>query len=990
MGFIWLAFLFISLYRTAGNEKYKEDHDFSETMYKKLNNNLPEPAYLNGKTKKDRKSSPFKIDINNLLVEKTGYGGLLNIEDQYIKQLNNRKNKFDANGGLYYFSEENLNGGLAIQLNLNRYYFKLRSPFRETKPWKGVMVAGNDSIQPTVSALGHQFRVSLRQKIGAKYISLSDTEHELSMVKAVVLRKTPSGDKLGELIRQADTLIFEPGLPLIHNDWQIYLNGKRCYKSGSRILKRGDLIVFIDRDDDFRRNLMYLGYQKPILSYVQWRNGEMKRMFPQGQEFSMAYSLGLTADMAKDYNKNLTNEIQTSLNLQLHAELADDIESVVRQNRYRNRYNKNIHYSNRIALTILDAYSGQILAIPQYPTVDPNEEDFSERIQKATYSHQRDLLLNHNLKNHAVGSTIKPLIFASIASQFNDSLDIANLEIHDYTRYSNGKYFHGDEIHQKLGSLNLCDEFNCQRIGGVEWVSPKLFLTKSKDHYEAVLGLLGLIIDVRELKNVLIPYKKPYDIRIGGINYNLDLLEVEGDHSITTENDCPIIRTEIAKDALIFKGIVDNFQVYNDGVIDSLYEIRSLSFLPSFSLQDSLMKKNPYLSFSTPEPVILYPNRMTLISDRFIQFLLGAADAGRWNNITMSESFARLITGKKINSTMELTLTNLDTTKRTQVLASPLWDSDWMNTNLLNYLEGVPRTGGTLSELTALSNELRRNGFKLICKTGTINERTGIPIESETLFFALGRWDELSKRFVEGKTLVGFMYLENVRNAGAGFQAKADFAIPIINTLAKSDYFVSSGSSINPSDTLSVYKPSTLGPYKTTELTKVIDASHPITRDYAVRLASTSPGSFNVGQVCAIFNETYSNWKYVNDPKGGDYFSEASRSINLGLAGDCDDFAIVMAAAIRAIGGETRVIFAYNSKEESGHAYAEVAIPSEWGSENNVKKKIVDYYKRKGKKLRNNDIHIKREKGKLWLNLDWWSVHVGGPYYVADTITIAG
>ena len=64
------------------------------------------------------------------------------------------------------------------------------------------------------------------------------------------------------------------------------------------------------------------------------------------------------------------------------------------------------------------------------------------------------------------------------------------------------------------------------------------------------------------------------------------------------------------------------------------------------------------------------------------------------------------------------------------------------------------------------------------------------------------------------------------------------------------------------------------------------------------------------------------NWKYVNDPKGFEYFSPASETIKLKLSGDCDDFAIVMAATLQAIGANTRVVMAYG--EKSGHAYAEV------------------------------------------------------------------
>jgi hypothetical protein len=156
---------------------------------------------------------------------------------------------------------------------------------------------------------------------------------------------------------------------------------------------------------------------------------------------------------------------------------------------------------------------------------------------------------------------------------------------------------------------------------------------------------------------------------------------------------------------------------------------------------------------------------------------------------------------------------------------------------------------------------------------------------------------------------------------------------------------------------------------------QAIDYTNPITRDYAIQLAAKWPGKFHIGQICEIYDHLYKNWRYVNDPWGVDFISPASRTIQANLAGDCDDFAVLMAAMIAAIGGSPRIIIAWNN--DVGHAYAEVFM----GDEANLKecaKTIFDRYKIF------DPIHYHKEaSGDCWLNLDWSAKFPGGTFFSA-------
>ncbi len=161
------------------------------------------------------------------------------------------------------------------------------------------------------------------------------------------------------------------------------------------------------------------------------------------------------------------------------------------------------------------------------------------------------------------------------------------------------------------------------------------------------------------------------------------------------------------------------------------------------------------------------------------------------------------------------------------------------------------------------------------------------------------------------------------------------------------------------------------------------DYTNPITRDYAIQIAALSPGEYNISQICRIYDHIKSKWRYVSDPNGLDYVSPASRTIEAHLVGDCDDYAILMAAMIMAIGGTSRIIIAWNAY--GGHAYAEVYM----GDETNLKANaewIRDHYQTFWDWLFGIDpvgdiSYHKDANGGCWLNLDWTSKFPGGPFF---------
>jgi hypothetical protein len=159
---------------------------------------------------------------------------------------------------------------------------------------------------------------------------------------------------------------------------------------------------------------------------------------------------------------------------------------------------------------------------------------------------------------------------------------------------------------------------------------------------------------------------------------------------------------------------------------------------------------------------------------------------------------------------------------------------------------------------------------------------------------------------------------------------------------------------------------------------EALDFEEPLTRNTAVRIAADEEGPFRVEQVARVWAHVRGEWRYVNDPLGREYFARSSETIENDFAGDCDDFAIVLAAMITAIGGDARVVMM--DGPAGGHAYAEVCVRSD---ARDAAHRLSRHYRQAteygGQRI--EQIHFRSsEQCGVWLNLDWNAGVPGGGY----------
>lgn len=175
---------------------------------------------------------------------------------------------------------------------------------------------------------------------------------------------------------------------------------------------------------------------------------------------------------------------------------------------------------------------------------------------------------------------------------------------------------------------------------------------------------------------------------------------------------------------------------------------------------------------------------------------------------------------------------------------------------------------------------------------------------------------------------------------------------------------------------------------------QAVQPADPLVRDFAVKAASAAPGSWDnpqgsripngagAHQLVLIHGAISRNWKYVSDPAVSwtDYTSPARRTLVLGLAGDCDDYATLMASCIIAVGGRGRIV--HGIKGNQGHAWAEVWI-GQGAMADRVLSSVASFTGRNPGQLA---VSVDVGTDNRWLVLDW---ELGRYSFPAKTITVA-
>jgi hypothetical protein len=159
------------------------------------------------------------------------------------------------------------------------------------------------------------------------------------------------------------------------------------------------------------------------------------------------------------------------------------------------------------------------------------------------------------------------------------------------------------------------------------------------------------------------------------------------------------------------------------------------------------------------------------------------------------------------------------------------------------------------------------------------------------------------------------------------------------------------------------------------QTTQAVDYLDPYTRNFFLSLIRRKhSGSYNIAQICDIWDYCYSQWTYVSDPDQYEYIAPASESIANGLHGDCEDFAVLIAAGIKAIGGTSLILVQRQGNE--GHAFAQVYVESE----EYLDETVIPYLRARYGNTIDYVWYSTSPKYGVWLNLEYTAAWPGGPF----------
>jgi hypothetical protein len=166
------------------------------------------------------------------------------------------------------------------------------------------------------------------------------------------------------------------------------------------------------------------------------------------------------------------------------------------------------------------------------------------------------------------------------------------------------------------------------------------------------------------------------------------------------------------------------------------------------------------------------------------------------------------------------------------------------------------------------------------------------------------------------------------------------------------------------------------------QLKRTVDHTDPVVRNFAVR---HSIRYFNdaystygpLVRYVSLFKSINQQFKYVPDPVSAEYYATARETIENELAGDCDDYTILMIAVMTSLGARVRMVLLKD------HVYPEL-----YGGDPDAFKIFQTAMKQLFREENPKGLYYREENGQIWINLDYTARHPGGPYMEGEIIAI--
>ena len=309
------------------------------------------------------------------------------------------------------------------------------------------------------------------------------------------------------------------------------------------------------------------------------------------------------------------HSIRTTLDPDLQADLQTLLETYCERLRGGGK-------GFRAAITVLDAKTGDVLAMASYPATE------SEGAGTPGYWQR-----NQNFSRLLIGSEAKPLITSSILEMWPE---LATLRIPAYHR----GIFHSVLGFPLSSGINEVDDF-----GGGK-VDLDSYIQKSSNKFASSLMLLAA--SARPL--VADPPRPPdgYEL-MGQARRDLPVLPIDRGDQLLALTSTVSWPAELARLYDIHVETAERSGRY-DTLDDALYDKTPWSGLfQDIHAPQVFQGEERLFEYASPERVHLALNRALSVRGDYLPVILGGASS-QWTTIKVAEAYARLVTGTRVQA----------------------------------------------------------------------------------------------------------------------------------------------------------------------------------------------------------------------------------------------------------------------------------------------------------------------------------------------------
>lgn len=421
----------------------------------------------------------------------------------YDHFVNKEKDRMNPDHLLYMVQRPEA-GRLKYLFALNPSYYLIRPPQKNRQDWTGDLLAARETENGVylVGQEGERMLISGDSAVGNLETQLPEHQNQLKMavvpsswlangLPAVLVWTGVSGEKAPEYsltdVMDANREI-EPG-----------------YQDPAVRIRSGE-VLSLHGEKNRRMRFRYEEDFKEFLAKNIWLNGEQRLFYPLGDQLLWAYYYSGSVRHSRSNTEDRHLDQRVSIDFSLTRNIHQIAEKAFRQNNWDRQ---------RLGVVVLDG-NGRIRTLSDYHNenqLDPN--DIDEIHEKNREFHlrrnnhdERSTFGNVNLLKltNGAGSSIKPLMYAAVTSQYNlgwEKLSTVGIPVSQR-----------DKIRDPdTGTLHF---YGGRRVeigwGGIEDndfdpKSAREYLVQSKNLYHSLVMYLGSYRK-EELRNNLFAYRE--------------------------------------------------------------------------------------------------------------------------------------------------------------------------------------------------------------------------------------------------------------------------------------------------------------------------------------------------------------------------------------------------------------------------------------------------------------------------------------------------